>query len=61
MALRDKDRLSWNVIAKQLGVGATTVQRAYRQAKEDDSAFQDSDRNDRTKEPIDGEPPSALT
>ena len=57
VALRDKDGLSWSVIAKQLGVGATTVRRAYQYAKSvDGSALPDQKRCDNsTEESIDTE------
>ena len=55
VALRDKNGLSWSVIAKQLGVGATTVRRAYHYAKGCGSALPDPDRIDPMKETIDGE------
>ena len=33
VALREGGRLSWRAIAKQLGVGVTTVRRAYQETK----------------------------
>ena len=62
VALRDQDGLSWNVIAKQLGVGATTVRRAYQYAKSvAESALQDQQRrNNSTEESIDTEPVGIL-
>ena len=57
VALRDEDGLSWNVIAKLLGVGATTVRRAYQYAKRvAESALPDQKRcNNSTEESIDTE------
>ena len=51
VVLRDEAGLSWRAMGKKLGVGATTVRRAYQQAK----TLHDPDRNDPSKEPIDGE------